>query len=223
MSSKTILLVAPSGDVAATLTSAMAEVGCPSVLARSFEEAKTLLTGHPKLLITEVRLGAYNGLHLAIRADAIGTPAVVIGEPDVVLERDAQRLGAVYLTLPLDRLQTISVTNELANRVLHERRSPRRRVGPVEAFANDWGAQLVDVSYEGMRLEADSQPALPRYFEVRLPQFQFACQVERIWTAPSDDNASHLRCGAELFPATPEVALEWRALVDALPKDLLAN
>jgi len=44
-----------------------------------------------------VRLGEYNGLHLALRGQSHGVPAIVIGEPDPVLERDAQKLGAVYV------------------------------------------------------------------------------------------------------------------------------
>jgi hypothetical protein len=51
----------------------------------------------PDLLITELKLGEHNGLHLALRARAKSVPAVVIGEPDPVLERDAFQLGAMFL------------------------------------------------------------------------------------------------------------------------------
>jgi len=58
-------------------------------------------------VISQVRLGAYNGLHVALRARDVGIPAVVIGTPDAVLERDAQELGATFVKsgeLERDRL-----------------------------------------------------------------------------------------------------------------------
>ncbi len=219
----TILLVAPTRQVADMLSPALAAAGHQTIVTRDFDEAKALLSGRPKLLITEIKLGAYNGLHLAIRAEAIGTPTVVIGDSDPVLERDARRIHAAYLTLPLDRDRAVSVATELLERAVKERRSSRRRVKDVDALANDWQAQLVDVSYEGMRLEAGANPGLPKYFEVRVPRFNFSCQVERIWTSPGVIDATHLCCGAALFPSNLETALAWRALVDALPTELLAT
>jgi hypothetical protein len=65
------------------------------------------LRAHPHLVISQVRLGAYNGLHVALRALCQGIPAVVIGTPDAVLERDAEQLGATFVKsgeLERDRL-----------------------------------------------------------------------------------------------------------------------
>ena len=59
----------------------------------------------PSVLIAEVRLGDYNGLHLALRAKAGSIPALVLGNPDPVLEREAERLGVVYLAHQLSRSQ----------------------------------------------------------------------------------------------------------------------
>jgi hypothetical protein len=73
------------------------DAGCAPVIAASFAAAKQQLEDHPSLLVTEVRLGEYNGLHLALRAQFRGVPAVLIGEPDSVLQREAAQLGAVYL------------------------------------------------------------------------------------------------------------------------------
>jgi hypothetical protein len=49
-------------------------------------------------VVTQLRLHEYNGLHLALRARQAGIPAVVVGDADSVLERDAEQLGATFVT-----------------------------------------------------------------------------------------------------------------------------
>ena len=67
------------------------------------------LIEQPDLLITEIRLAAYNGLHLALRARARGISSIVIGGPDLLFERDAERFGARYLDVAaLDELTPIA-------------------------------------------------------------------------------------------------------------------
>lgn len=69
--------------------------------AASFEEGCELLRRiRPDLLVAGVRLLDYNGLHLASRAreESPRTHTLIVGYPDVVLERDAKALGASYLT-----------------------------------------------------------------------------------------------------------------------------
>jgi DNA-binding NtrC family response regulator len=59
---------------------------------------KTLLSEEPPaLLVTNLRLGAYNGLHLVFLAKTsrAGTASIVYAEPmDLGLAREAQRIGA---------------------------------------------------------------------------------------------------------------------------------
>src|SRR5216683_6148936 len=195
-----VLLVGRSGGVASALASDLAAAGYQTLVASEFGEAKALLAKRPSVLITEIKLGAYNGLHLAIRARALGTPALVIGDPDPVLEADAQRQRALYVTPPIDPQRVLGLVSELLDAAGRTRRSPRKRVPVFEALANDVHARLLDVSYEGMRLEAiDAQgETLPPYFEVRLPGFNFSCRVQRIWTSPSSNDHAHLWCGAAL-------------------------
>jgi DNA-binding response OmpR family regulator len=69
--------------------------------ADSFDAGSALVRRvQPDLLIVDVRLLEFNGVHLALRAreDSPGTRTVVVGEPDVVLERDAAKIGAQYLS-----------------------------------------------------------------------------------------------------------------------------
>jgi hypothetical protein len=67
---------------------------------RDFETARRLLVAAPPvLLLTPVRLGAYNGLHLVYlaRAAKCGTRCVLTGRPaDRALVREAQGLGAFF-------------------------------------------------------------------------------------------------------------------------------
>lgn len=69
---------------------------------REFQQASRLLTTEPPdLLVTNVRLGAYNGVHLALLADPALTRVIVYtDEHDAGLARDAQAAGAFYERLP---------------------------------------------------------------------------------------------------------------------------
>ena len=80
----------------------------------TFAAAKAQLRSQPDLVITQLKLGEHNGLHLALRARCQGIPAVVIGEPDAMFERDAVHLGASYVTTEeLGREQILSLTQNL--------------------------------------------------------------------------------------------------------------
>jgi len=76
------------------------------VLRTDFESARLELDRHPPdLVVAQVRLGAFNGLHLAIRARGRGLPTqtILIGEPDTLLELEAKQQQARYLTWPVDQ------------------------------------------------------------------------------------------------------------------------
>lgn len=82
---------------------ALEDAGFAVVTASAFTEASALLTEiHPDLLVAPVRLGTHNGIHLAVRAQSLSpsTRVLILGYPDVVLERDATDAGAAYLAEP---------------------------------------------------------------------------------------------------------------------------
>lgn len=215
-----VLLVAPTDSVTRTLAPSLRSAGFEPDVVSDFASAKEVLGTHPEVLITELKLGAFNGLHLAIRAGAQGTPTIIIGEPDPVLEAEANRQRARYLTSLTDHEQIIGIVRELLSAAMHTRRSPRKQVPQLDAFVNGRPARLLDVSYEGLRLEAadDESRALPSQFTVRLPRFNFSCAVQRVWTAPlGADAVGGISCGAELSMDDADTALAWRALVDAMP------
>ena len=93
-----ILIVAPNREVRSTLGSWFDGAGYEVAVATSFAEGRELLRLGPDVVVAELKLGEYNGLHLADRALSSGVPAVVIGPKDIWLERDAEDLGAVYLS-----------------------------------------------------------------------------------------------------------------------------
>jgi DNA-binding NtrC family response regulator len=79
--------------------------------ARTFDEAKTLLAAErPDILITDLRLGQYNGLHLILRtrSDFPEMAALVTSRvPDPVLEAEALRQNAHFILVPLTATQLL--------------------------------------------------------------------------------------------------------------------
>lgn len=104
-----ILVVAQSTTLASTLLIWLAEPQTELVVANTFASAKHHLTTRPDVLIAEVKLGEYNGLHLALRGRALGVPSIVVGTDDEAFSRQAEQLGARYLIaseLDADRLRS---------------------------------------------------------------------------------------------------------------------
>ena len=97
MTSPHVLLVAPTTRIAAVVRAGLIEAGVRLTLVTSFRAARQALDSHPDLLISEVRLGEFNGLHLALRAHSRGIRSIVIGAMDSVTQREAAALGADYL------------------------------------------------------------------------------------------------------------------------------
>jgi DNA-binding response OmpR family regulator len=69
-----------------------------------FLDAKRLLdTSVPDLLIVDIRLGAYNGLHLVVRQHLAHPTCPIIATtayPDAVLEAEAREYGAAFVQKP---------------------------------------------------------------------------------------------------------------------------
>ena len=103
--SPNVLLVAPTPRIAATVSIGLVEAGMRVTLVTSFQAARQALESSPDLLISELRLGEYNGLHLALRAHSRGIRAIVLGTNDRVTQHEAQTLGADYLLDDCDSAQ----------------------------------------------------------------------------------------------------------------------
>jgi DNA-binding response OmpR family regulator len=93
------VLVVMSHPEMATSTRAWIErCGYQADICPGFTDASTQLRHTPDLVIAEVRLGAFNGLHVAMRALWAGIPAIVMGPDDRVLRREAGSMGISYVT-----------------------------------------------------------------------------------------------------------------------------
>jgi DNA-binding NtrC family response regulator len=95
--SRSALVVAATPNLAASVCTWLKLGGWHVATAHSYGAAKTRLEQGTDLLVTELELGDYNGLQLALRGQALHVPSVVIGRHDVVLERDAEQLGTAYV------------------------------------------------------------------------------------------------------------------------------
>jgi len=120
MPSQRCVLVVDSdpSDLSSTV-SLLEGAGYRVATASAFDEAKQLLaTESPDLLITGLRLGPYNGLHLILRsrADHPEMAAIVMTHfSDPVLEAEAQRQQAGFLLRPVgDREFLDAITRSLA-------------------------------------------------------------------------------------------------------------
>jgi DNA-binding response OmpR family regulator len=111
-----ILVVAQNTSLASTLLTWLSEAHHELVIANTFAAAKLHLASRPDLLIAEVKLGEYNGLHLALRGRALGVPAIVVGATDVSFKRQAEQLGAVYV--PATELVDAPALDAIMHRVL---------------------------------------------------------------------------------------------------------
>jgi len=102
---RSVLVVDPDpADLSSTVMLLQA-AGYRVAAATAFDEAKTLLASEsPDVLITGLRLGPYNGLHLILRsrADHPDMAAIVTTQhSDPVLEAEAHRQQASFLLKPL--------------------------------------------------------------------------------------------------------------------------
>lgn len=116
MTPRSVLVVAPSPQLAAALRGWLTEAGCKVTVVASFLEGKRHLDESPSILISEIRLGDYNGLHLALWARSGEIPAIVLGAADEVLQREAERLGVAYLSDHPDRRDLLDAVARVADR-----------------------------------------------------------------------------------------------------------
>lgn len=112
-SPKSILIVDDDPAALGALVEILCAEGYQVRWAASFPDAMRLLaTESYDLLITEVRLGAYNGLQIAARIGLHhpATSAIVVTRlPDRALAEEARRLGAAYAVKPVSPAELLSL------------------------------------------------------------------------------------------------------------------
>ena len=101
-----ILVVAPNPAVGGRIAGWLSAEGHDVRICTSFIDAKPELDRRPPdLLITELKLGAANGLHLALRArhQHPATATIVIGDANSSFDREARQCDASYIERPFTR------------------------------------------------------------------------------------------------------------------------
>jgi len=208
------------------LEALLAEDGYLVAAIDSFLEAKELLDSvTPDLLVADIRLERYNGLQLAIRShfEHPDVPVIVThhGE-DPIAEAEARRYGVSFFAAPLENpafLQEVHALVDSRRQTQRPmRRWPRKPVlGVVEVSAAAGRAQLVDLSYGGLRLAFDQTRDIPTTFDITLPApLDVVVQANRIWTR---EDSERLSCGAEVVKAGED---HWRRFVDTLRRGTAA-
>ncbi len=216
----TVLVVDESAAERIEAEDLLLHAGYRVVSAGSLQEAARVLgTDPPDLLITELRLGAYNGLHLVIRSRQLfpELPAIILTRfPDPVLETDAHRERASYVVKPLDHNAFLSLVSRRLGVSPDRRRQSRTPVpGRLEIAIGEQRAALIDLSYEGFCLRTEGS-ALPSSFDITLPTGR-SVRASARWTSRPPSTRGPLVCGAAVSATDATIDGAWREFVDALP------
>jgi CheY-like chemotaxis protein len=213
-----LLVVSTDAAVLTGRVTALKRAGYAISACASFPDARRMLNEGPSpdVLVTDVRLGPYNGLHLVAiaRVEHPRTLAVVIGAGDPVLEGEARGLAARYVVGPLSGAELSAVVADTLMVPRPRRRWPRKRPTgeiPVLIGGQALPGRVLDVSYGGIGLEVFGADVPNDAFEIVLPDYGVGVQGTRVWTHRMDP--SHpISCGIALPPADPG----WRIFVDEL-------
>jgi hypothetical protein len=145
-------------------------------------------------------------------------PLIVIGDTDAAVLSKAARRDVTYLKRPLVRDEfLLSVALALAEG-RPARRSPRTMVSRLHASIESVPVRIIDVSYEGIRLEVPDRhrSTLPPLFAVRVPMFNVSVVGKRVWVnnALNRDAQNMFWCGVRLERNTDRAKTAWLSLVD---------
>jgi DNA-binding response OmpR family regulator len=192
----------------------------------TFDEARRRLLGIPELtlLVADIRLGQFNGLHLAFRARAHHPSArLVITDHalDTTLEAETKRLGGVYIARPFTTDALVAAISRPDERPVAPqtgtRRWPRTPVAGVTAAVGRRSARLFDVSYGGLCLEfppGEFDAALPSTVDVELQELGLSLRMHPVWVRTASSSPAWF-CGGELLTSDSPSMVEWRRFVDS--------
>ena len=213
-----ILVVAVRADQSPAMT-LLKDSGHDVVFAPGFELAiRKLDQIAPDLLITDVRLGGFNGLHLVIRSQATRPKmrAILLDRVhDHVMAADAERYGASYIGGDVSAATLAQHVSSLLNELGPQRRWPRKQ--PIKGLVFHVArrsARVIDISYGGLRLELPPSESIPAKFRIAIPGFQGVFRAKPGWSHYT--TVGSISCGAELSEANPQTVAQWRQLVDSI-------
>ena len=189
--------------------------------AATYDAAKRPLAVSPfDLLIADVRLRSFNGLHLVMqtRADHPDMAVIIItGYEDPMIELEAHRYRAELVRKPIRPAEFQAKVASMLTNVRRQRRWPRKRVvGGFRVTVGGRPAAVVDVSYGGLRLELPDRVPLPDAFDVEVAGIGLHLEVEPVWTQIATTSTGTVVIGATLAAEHTPSARSWRAIVDRL-------
>ena len=161
-----ILVLDDDEHALAGIVEMLRDVGYLVTGAATYDAAKRLLgLGSYDLLITDVRLRGFNGLHL-VRQSHQDCPEmatiIITGYDEPMIEIEAGRYGAEFVRKPLKTAEFLKTVTRCLGEVRRQRRWPRKRVvGGFRVTADGRPAAVVDVCYGGLRLEVPAGEQLP--------------------------------------------------------------
>jgi CheY-like chemotaxis protein len=216
-----ILIVDDNIGTRAELVKLLADAGFETLTAATVPDAmRVLSTAQPDLLITEIRLDTYNGLHLIAMAPKPIPAIVITGYPDRAVEADARRLGAEYLSKPVSpgelfaTIQRMLTTAATRGTFLPPRADPRTMCPPnTMVLVNDAPACLVDVSAGGARVEVQCPPGdtVRSPLAFRIEELDLALPLEVMWKRRTSENT--WLCGVSV---AEDLRPEWQAFLNAI-------
>jgi len=217
---RTVLLVCTDPQQLSQYERAVAPIVDVVQVATTFPQAKTILRQkQPDVLITELRLNEFNGIHLALwsRVRLPHLRSVIIGNSDPSLEADARALGLAYLK-ENGAQAIVQATQEAFVTEVPQRRWPRKRL-PVglPAQVDGRSALVIEVGYGGFRVQTADPLGIRANakFALHIPEFDIRANATRVWAAGRGESGH--RCGASLAETDTLPGSRWRTFVDSLP------
>src|SRR3954471_9277191 len=217
-----ILVVESSPSVAVAAHRALTCAQHRVATVHTFEQAtRQIALDCPDLVVTAIRLGAFNGLHLLlrVRAEHDDLPVVVLGDP-VDATSDIDRYHGCFVSVPLETPALVSaVSRLLENRQPRDPRNERRwprKIAALAATVDACEARVTELSYGGLRLEmtqAPTEQAGP--VDIRFPSLGLSITALVRWAKPLEGGAAWYY-GAEVAIPGSDDSSTWRWIVDSL-------
>jgi CheY-like chemotaxis protein len=188
--------------------------------ASDYQAAKELMGASVyDLLITDVRLRSYNGLHLVMQCrreyPEMGL-MIMTGYDEPLLELEAGRYSAEFVRKPIKPAEFLENVARSLGAVRRQRRWPRKPVaGGFRVVAAGKPAAVLEVGYGGLRLEIPATVSVPPLFYVEVASIDLQLEVEPVWSYAAPDGQA-LVCGAALASDATPAARTWRTIVDRL-------
>jgi CheY-like chemotaxis protein len=223
MATTSVLLADADSEERFAYAAALRRAGNNVYTAATFGEAKAaLLRTNPDILVAQVRLADFNGIHLALWAhrQLPNLRCVLIGASDLPLEAEARASGFFYVRFN-DEQTVLQATTEAILRDRPRRHWLRKRLtSRLAAWIDDHAAFVLEVGYGGFCAQ------LPATFEAKadtpvtldIPAIPLRAQATCRWITAADVSGAFW-CGASLGDEEIRAGSRWRRLVDTLPSE----